>query len=781
MAKKKVEAAEELLNTLGDFTSKENWDKFFSLRGSDDSFEWYAEWANLKDPLLSQLSNFTEILGVSDSSSSASLQILVPGCGNSRLSEHVFDAGFRNITNIDFSKVVISDMLRRNIRSRPDMKWRVMDMTHMQFTDGTFDAVLDKGGLDALMEPEYGTKLGSQYLAEVKRVLKSGGKFVCLTLAESHVLGLLFSKFRFGWKMNLHAIPHKPSNKPVFRTFMVIAEKEKLTVPYQITSSFDQSSLDCDGNQGRGLFQALEAENKIRSECSSGSDILYSLEDLQLGAKGDLKKILLGRRFLLTLGEEGGSRFSYKAVLLDAKKLSNPFVYHCGVFLVPKVRAHEWLFSSEEGQWLVVESSKAARLIMVFLDARHTHASMDDIQKDLSPLVKDLAPGEHDNGSEIPFMMANDGVKQREIVHQVTSAMTGPIIVEDVVYENVDGAVTGLVPSKDLTFRRLTFERSLGLVQSEALVTREGCAKDILGEAERRKTKSSSKSKKKGSQKRSTDSKNILKVDHHYLASSYHIGIISGFMLVASNLESVASSGRTMKTVIIGLGAGLLPMFLHGCMPCLDIEVVELDLIILNMARDYFSFTEDEQLKVHIADGIQFIREVANTKSSSNVTIGHGNEHAFSKEILPSNGNGTSSLVGGKNSTKIDILIIDADSSDSSSGMTCPPADFLEESFLLSVKEALSEGGLFVINLVSRSQTIREMVVSKMKKVFSSLFCLQLEEDVNEVIFALPVDVCVKEDSFPEAALQLQKLLKFTHLERSQNILDTTKRIKCLK
>ncbi|KAI8032924.1 hypothetical protein LOK49_LG01G02682 [Camellia lanceoleosa] len=31
---------EELLKTLGDFTSKETWDKFFTIRGSDDSFEW---------------------------------------------------------------------------------------------------------------------------------------------------------------------------------------------------------------------------------------------------------------------------------------------------------------------------------------------------------------------------------------------------------------------------------------------------------------------------------------------------------------------------------------------------------------------------------------------------------------------------------------------------------------------------------------------------------------------------------------------------------------------
>lgn len=30
-----------------------------------------------------------------------------------------------------------------------------------------FDIVLDKGGLDALMEPEVGTALGSKYIKEV--------------------------------------------------------------------------------------------------------------------------------------------------------------------------------------------------------------------------------------------------------------------------------------------------------------------------------------------------------------------------------------------------------------------------------------------------------------------------------------------------------------------------------------------------------------------------------------------------------------------------------------
>lgn len=104
------------------------------------------------------------------------------------------------------------------------------DLLTDQFADGFFDAVIDKGGLDALMEPKLGAKLGCKFLKEVcwlcswplvvcfhwiigcmislvsysvwylkcwvwisfcqvKRVLKIGGKYICLTLAEFHVLG----------------------------------------------------------------------------------------------------------------------------------------------------------------------------------------------------------------------------------------------------------------------------------------------------------------------------------------------------------------------------------------------------------------------------------------------------------------------------------------------------------------------------------------------------------------------------------------------------------------
>lgn len=642
-----------------------------------------------------------------------------------------------------------------------------MDMTNMQFTNGSFDAVVDKGGLDALMEPEVGSKLGSQYLSEVKRVLKSGGKFICLTLAESHVLGLLFPKFRFGWKMSIHVIPPKPPSKPNFRTFMVVVEKDESTTWHQIESSLNFSLLDSRGNQTRELVQTLENENRVRQKYSSGADLLFSLEDLQLGAKGDLQKLHQGRRVQFTLGGQGTSIFSYRAVLLDAREHSGPFLYECGVFIVPKTRAHEWLFSSEEGQWMVVESSKAARLIMVLLDETQSGANMDAIQKDLSPLVKQLAPGEDDSGSQIPFMMASDGIKERNCVFQGTSSLTGSIVVEDVIYENVSGDASRIFPSGDLIFRRLVFQRTESLVQSEALLTRERVDVKISGQMDRKKSHASSKSKNKGKKRLNKESSAQMKVYHGYLASSYHSGIISGFMLISRYLESVATAGTMVNTVVIGLGAGLLPMFLRACMCFLHIEVVELDSTILNLARDYFDFAEDADLKVHIADGIQFVREFKNygTNDSSTVALD----------------NGKSSQVGQQGNKKIDILIIDVDATDSSSGMTCPAVDFVEEPFLLAVKDALSEQGLFIVNLVTRSPTVNDMVVARMKGVFNHLFSLQLEEDVNEVLFALPSDFCIKEDLFNEAALQLEKLLNLKHLEMRQSIVDATKKIRCLK
>jgi EEF1A lysine methyltransferase 4 len=69
------------------------------------------------------------------------------GCGNSKLSDQMYQNGYKNIVNIDISPSVIDQMKEKF----PYMVWEVMDATKMSYKDGEFDVILDKGTLDALI------------------------------------------------------------------------------------------------------------------------------------------------------------------------------------------------------------------------------------------------------------------------------------------------------------------------------------------------------------------------------------------------------------------------------------------------------------------------------------------------------------------------------------------------------------------------------------------------------------------------------------------------------
>ncbi len=194
----------------------------------------------------------------------------------------MYDDGFGDITNIDFSKarrrgaaaaaaavagaalaaraltrcaaarapqVCISDMMRMHLRARPKMRWLVMDATAMkarraacvialpacsllsrsppQFGDGAFDTVVDKGALDALMgEPgAEGAAAGGALLAESARVAASaGGAVAVVSLLQDHVLEALLRTFRAGWQLSIRQVPPAPDmmTSPL-QPFLVLA------------------------------------------------------------------------------------------------------------------------------------------------------------------------------------------------------------------------------------------------------------------------------------------------------------------------------------------------------------------------------------------------------------------------------------------------------------------------------------------------------------------------------------------------------------------------------
>ncbi|KAL7124284.1 hypothetical protein ABFS83_14G038200 [Erythranthe nasuta] len=734
-----VRIEKELPIAFGNFTNQENWDFFYAARGAGNFSEWYADWPQLRTLLRNHLS-FPPSAPPPEE-----LSILVPACGNSRLSEHLYDDGFRNITNVDFSREVISAMMKRNLRERPGMRWRVMDMTDMQFASGTVDAIIDKGGLDALMEPNIDPRLGTIYLSEAKRLLKAGGKYICLTAAQSHVLGLLFRKFRFGWKVNLYAVAQEPSSGTTKqRAFMFIAEKYILTVVSQI-SFMDECSVESHGNQVRELFEALERENTVRAEYSNGTDTWHSLNDLNQGVQGNIGVLEPGRAVNLFLGETGVSRFFYSGLLLDGRPLPIPFSHQYGVLFVYSMQTFHGLLTSSPRSWALAICHKAARLLIVVLDANH-NVLANDIESDIFRFIKQLAPGDNIEEDKIVITYADEGYKQKKNLYKVTSTLTGPIAIDDVIYFDPPGDIPTPGKSKDSIFRRLRFGRTEAFARSEALLSTQ---------VENKKVPAASRTLKKGKPRMfesqpsdSQASSGDTKVDHKYLSSGLYKGLLSGLLLFSVHSKRTIPAGRLVKTVIIGLGAGLLPMSLRNYVPTLKIECVELDLVVLNVAKEYFSFEEDDSLKVHITDAMKFVKERA-----------------------------------GINSSKIDVLIIDVDSSDSSSGLISPEAEFVEEPFLLAAKDSLSDKGLFILKLATGYPGVRAAVHSKLQMVFSSnLFSMPVDEGYSELIFALKKESpVIGEEELTQACEALRRSLEHNSGDWIKQTLVVSKNIAPLR
>ncbi|XP_024531063.1 methyltransferase-like protein 13 [Selaginella moellendorffii] len=682
------------------FKEQRFWDEFLVARDGLP-FEWYAQWSDLF-PLLERHCGLNPQL-------SPLPAVLIPGCGNSELSSAMYDHGFTNITNIDFSRSVIMEMMRRNIRDRPMMFWKVMDMTEMQFSNDSFDYILDKGALDAVLgQADEDHASGKRFLSEVKRVLRPLGKYACITLAESHVIGLLLSTFRHGWQVAVYQVPIAQASSKL-KPLLFAATKET-------TSNLSLISYNLSSDLHAQNIAAIEKENALRRR---GPEFR------------DFEKLQPSRRSVLTLGG------TFKAIVLDAKIGQAVTPDACAVFLVPKAKAHEWLYSSEEGQWQVVESAKAARLIMVYLETDCQTAT--ELQNLLSPLVRELVPLDCDSG--VPFLLPHDGVCKGTLLEEIDSPLTGTMLVEDVVSSD----------KKKAFFRRLFFKRNPNLIQSEALLTPTNGFRRVG-------SKKKNKHGKETAAQRRQNTTDEMKVDHSYLASPYHEGMVAGLSLIATKIESCVSSKEQIRVMIVGLGAGLLPMFLYKHFPFNSIEVVELDPVVADLAKRHFGFVEDDRMQLRLGDGLAAVDAIAKQEME---------EQANSENTRH----------------KLHILLIDADSSDPSNGLSCPPEEFLLETFLRSAKAALEPEGILVINVVSRAREPHIQADQRMCKIFSEVYSLQVDEDVNRVVFGLPQPSNLRDSTaIFNAGVLLKKVAgQFASWDKGPNVKDVLKKIKRIK
>ena len=143
----------------------EYWDKRYTIQ-KEKTFDWLEDWASLK-PLIEKLIN-------------KDAKILMLGWGNALISQEMYDDGYKNITNIDISSVVIENMKEKNTE-RPEMTWEVMDVTNLSYSNETFDMAIDKSTIDALLCGDRSFLAVARMTREVQRVLKTGGYYFVIS------------------------------------------------------------------------------------------------------------------------------------------------------------------------------------------------------------------------------------------------------------------------------------------------------------------------------------------------------------------------------------------------------------------------------------------------------------------------------------------------------------------------------------------------------------------------------------------------------------------------
>lgn len=69
----------------------------------------------------------------------------------------------------------------------------------------------------------------------------------------------------------------------------------------------------------------------------------------------------------------------------------------------------------------------------------------------------------------------------------------------------------------------------------------------------------------------------------------------------------LAFAPHALRVLIVGLGGGSLPRFLHSYFPRMTIDVAEIDPEVVALAKEYCGFVEDARLRVFVDDGRDFI------------------------------------------------------------------------------------------------------------------------------------------------------------------------------
>jgi len=133
------------------------------------------------------------------------------GCGNAPFSIDMYNDGYHNIRNSDYSEVVI----RQQSKKFPHMTWELIDAMDSKFPTNSVECIVDKSLIDTILCYPNSLDKMKVYMYEMFRILKPGGRFITWSLHPIHEVFDHFDPVKFDWKIRAYNVksPRWQKNK----------------------------------------------------------------------------------------------------------------------------------------------------------------------------------------------------------------------------------------------------------------------------------------------------------------------------------------------------------------------------------------------------------------------------------------------------------------------------------------------------------------------------------------------------------------------------------------
>lgn len=194
---------------MQDYGDPEYWERRYAER-PEATFDWLEEYEAL-------VPVFQRFLAPPQ-------RIMMLGCGNAELSEKMYLSGYKNIHNIDISKVVIAQMKARNT-DKKEMQWEVMDARKLGYPSESFDAVIDKSTLDAILCGDLSFYNAAKVIDEVQRVLKTGGVYIVITYGRPYTRIFHLQRPHLDFRLETFVLRSKSAHGEVAEHFVYVGTK----------------------------------------------------------------------------------------------------------------------------------------------------------------------------------------------------------------------------------------------------------------------------------------------------------------------------------------------------------------------------------------------------------------------------------------------------------------------------------------------------------------------------------------------------------------------------